>query len=817
MLKLSAYLPSMEDHDELPSPLMDGDAVPAAVLPGDDLGEVAVVPELAPEVAVPVEDVVELPPHLDPTPMAPLEGEVIQEEIISEHLDTEAGQLLGAQIAMEGYSKLLRSAGKNMTRQSAAFMAVGMRRATRLVPGLALGMEDESSGTQVMAMQQAKVDEKGLGAKIKEAGAKIWEWIKAKFARFAEWLKSLVANKEKTKAETVYLIAATKAVETGNPGPVKNLEAPQGVKVSQVLDAIHGEDVRAPKAGKTVKLPAKFAPFLTKDGKLDLNLAVENEVRSKILHDYLRDGTAFVRGIIDIFKSATKDISAEEVGDRMSDLKKKHLGGKAGKWELHGMTVTLSDDGTMTAEETSVEGEVEVQVPSPQEIRRYLEDVNKVLNSDDDAGIKIAEEFNKAGEDMMRLEGVPADQIPKENMRAIEQAIGKVMNGQSFDSVIIKIGRHLDKMATVATKAADFFLASLLGKGNTISQEDFERLPSKGLAVIPQGPGPSRFQRGVTMAKEAWRKLREFFQRLWDQFSAWCQKLWAKIRGTEADTDVLLLTNDAAPDEAGGAPGQIPQLPTGTRMKSVQAVRLLGGPAAAPGETPAAVSEEPSVIIPPAPPAGVPAGSIQVPEALEIMVGNGIEAEPVWEETMLNWLLRHYIPTQEKIVRDLTSWAGTSNFDGGIMEWSGLVENATEQLWKGMPTDNVPGQRTIAPGKGCKIQVRQEGMMGEAPVVKILKRRQIDQALSRQKKLLKGIAGIEKFRIAAERQRASLNAILDKRVAAGAEESAVTQFYNNLEQNIIQSSAAVVAGVITKMCDARNAVFDAMIAARARK
>ena len=819
MLKLSAYLPSVENHDDMPSPLMDGDAVPAVVapiaeinqdvLPGDDLGAVQVVEDLS---SLPVEELVELPPHLDPTPMQPLEGEVIQEELIAENLDTEAGQLLGAQIAMEGYSTLLRSAGKNMTRQSAAFMAVGMRRASRLLPGVTLGMEDETSGTQVMAMQQAKVDEKGLGSKIAEAAGKIWEWLKQKFAKLKELAQSLFKRKQKedTSKEIVYLLAASKAVESGKPGSVKGVEAPGGLRTSQVLDAIHGEDVRAPKAGKTVKLPAKFAQFLTKDGKLDLNLTVENEMRTKVLIDYLKSGTAFAKGVAQIFRDNGKSLTAEMLGDLLSDLKKKTLATTAKTWDLHGMRVAISADGLMTMEELPADGDIEVQVPSPQEIRRYLEDIEKVLNSDIPAGEAVAREFLAAGEEIMRLGGIAEDQIPKDEMPGIERVLMQTMNGSTFDSAMLKVGNHMDKMSTVATKACDFFLAALLGKDNTISQEDFERLPSKGLSVVQQPRGPGMGARLVAGAQQAWQKIKAFFAKLWQQFSDWAKNLWARLTGTEQQTDVLLLTNAAVPED-GRPAGDVAALPQGTRLKSVQAARMLGGPSA-PTEAPVEAVVEPMAAAAPS----LPAGMVFVPEAAQIMVGNALQIDPVWEEEMTNWLIRHYIPTQEKIVRDLISFAGSYTFDGGIMGYKPIVDKMVPQLFQGMPSTPVPGQRTITPGEGCKLKVSQEGMMGETQPVAIVKKRPLDQALARQKKLLRALSGLEKTRLVTERQRGQLNTILDRRVSEGVAEADVTAFYNYMERVVMVSSAAVVANVIAKMCDARVAVADAMIVARAQ-
>lgn len=819
MLKLSAYLPSVENHDDMPSPLMDGDAVPAVVapiaeinqdvLPGDDLGDVQVVEDIS---SLPVEELVELPPHLDPTPMQPLEGEVIQEELIAENLDTEASQLLGAQIAMEGYSVLLRTAGKNMTRQSAAFMAVGMRRASRLVPGVSLGMEDESSGTQVMAMQQAKVDGKGLGSKIAATAKKIWEWLKQKGQELIAFLRKSFSRKKEMQAQATYLIAASEAVASNNPKKVEGLEAPSGIKVAQVLDAIHGEDVRAPKS-QTVTIPEALATYVTKNGKLDLSMTVENEVRTKVMVDYFKDATAFLNAITEMFKGVNNDTPVEQVTDQMSDLVKKHFGGKPGKWEIHGMFIERTAEGRLVLEKNDQQGAVEVQLPSPQEIGKYMKDVKAVLDSDVAEGDTVIKAYEQAAENMMRLG--EATNLSPERSDELGSAMSKVLQGNSFEDQIRNIGIWLDRISGASIKAADFFLSHHLGKGNTVSQEDFERLPSKGLMVVDQPRGPGMGARLVAGAQQAWQKIKAFFAKLWQQFSDWVKNLWARLTGTEKQTDVLLLTNNAVPED-GQSAGDVAALPQGTRLKSVQAARMLGGPGSSvPGEAPVEAVAEP--MAPPAPAApSVPAGMVYVPEAIQLMVGDTLQIDPVWEEEMTNWLIRHYIPTQEKIVRDLISFAGSYAFDGGIMGYKPTVDKMVPQLFQGMPSTPVPGQRTITPGEGCKLKVSQEGMLGEVQPVAIVKKRPLDQALSRQKKLLRALAGLEKTRLVTERQRGQLNTILDRRVADGVAEADVTAFYNYMERSVMVSSAAVVANVIAKMCDARVAVADAMIVARAQ-
>ncbi len=805
MLNLSAYTASMEDHeDEIPSPLMDYNTEPAIVAPVAEFIEPI-------EGALPViEEAVVLPPALDPTPLQPLPETGMQEELIAENLDAEVGQLMGAQIALEGYSKLLRGAGKNMTRQSAAFMAVGMIRANRIMGVTSLGLESEESGTQVMAMQKANIDEKGLGDKVKEVAGKIWEWLKAQYGKLKALYEKLKAHFSKDKEKVTYLLTFTDAMESGNTEKVKGLEAPSGLRASQVLDAIHGEAVRAPKQ-KTVMLPAALAQYVVRNGKLDLSLVTEADYRSKGALPFIRDMTEMANKLTAYLGTITAETSSEEIGDKAADIRKQTLGGKAGKWELPGMTVERTADGVFTASQPDTSEEVEVTIPSLAEIRQFLQGLDKVIGTDDQ---EMGEASNKFLESGTRLMSVPnLKKLPPEKAQEIGKVLQSVIASQehgSMDSGLLKATKHMAQVRSGAIKACDFFIASYLGGGNSISQEDYLALPSN---QAPAGPGLG--SRMVAGAKEAWAKLKAYFLRLWQQFTEWAKRLWARITGTDQKTTVLLLTNAAVPEDGQPGSGDVQSLPPGTGLKSVQAARALGGPSttpdAGPGEPPVVVEPDTSV-----PSNGVPNGMVYVQEAAELMVNGTVQFDPIWEEQMATWLVNHYIPTQEKVVRDLISFAGSYTFDGGLMGYTPTIEKLVQPLFQGMPSGAVPGQRTITQGVGCKLKVSQEGMMGEVQPIKLMKKRQIDQALARQKKLLKVLSGLEKSRLIMERQRGQLNAILDRRVQSGVTEQAVTQFYNTMEHSVMVSSASVVASVIAKMCDARVAVADAMIVARAQ-
>lgn len=804
MLKISAYTVSNENLDEtIPSPLVDGDAP-------------AVVPEMpveyAPAELQPIEQSVVLPPHLDPTPVDPLSADIIQEEVIAENLETEAGQLMGASIALEGYAQLLKSSGKNMTRQSAAFMAVGMRRANRLLPGASLGLEDEESGTQVMAMQQSKVDEKGLGAKLKETAAKVWEWLLKQVEKLKAQMVKLRAFFSKEKVKIEYLLGFAGAVESGSPAKLKALEAPAGLKTATLAENV--ESFNKP-SGNRIKLsPGEISLFVS-NGKLDLSAEGVLQLAKTELPAYVTKATAYGVAHAKINKELTSSSTPDEVVAQLEENAKATLGSDPTEIKVTEHAVyTRDSEGFVRFDSGEGDGADEVDLPDVATIKQFLAKLQEVIKVENTVDASINKMLNTINE-VSQTRDTVANRIGEDLFSSIftkSMTFQRRPNFETFGNVE-SIKRILSVVTKNGVALADKLLAAHAGHDGTISQEDFTALPSRGLSVIPgqTAGGPGLLQRGMAAGQELWRKMKEFFARLWAQFSEWAKNLWARITGVGQKTDVLLLTNNAVP-EGGEAPGDVAALPPGTRLKSVQAARTLGGPSTTGPVVDDVVAEVPAS---PAAP-GLPAGMVLVPEAIELMVNGQLAFDPSWEEAMTNWLIKHYIPTQEKIVRDLTSFAGSSELDEGLMGIVNVVERATPQLFEGMPTQPAPGMRTIKPGEGCKLQVQQEGMLPDPGPIKILKKRQIDQALARQKKLLIALGGVEKSRLVTERQRATLNSLLDRRVAAGVPEANVTQFYNYMERNVMVSSAAVIVAVITKICEARVTVADAMIVARAQ-
>lgn len=806
MLNLSAYTASLEDHeDEIPSPLMDYNTEPAIVAPVAEFIEPI-------EGALPViEEAVVLPPALDPTPLQPLPETGMQEEIIAENLDAEVGQLMGAQIALEGYSKLLRGAGKNMTRQSAAFMAVGMMRANRIMGVTSLGLESEDSGTQVMAMQKANVDEKGLGAKIKEIAAKIWEWIKEKGRQLRALYDKIKASFAKDKEKVVYLIAAAEAVQSGNPGKVEKLEAPSGLKTSQVLDAIHGEGVRNP-TSKTVTLPGALAQYVTLDGKLDLNVKLEHDLRSNGVMAYIKDGTAFLNEITAYFSSITKDTSVEEISDNVSDIMKKTIGKTQVTFPLHGgMSAVRGADGSFKITGTPVTEAIEVQSPGMPELTSFLKSIEATLDADVRDGEAVSAAYASAIEKMMSVGDQVSAKLGAEHADKLGSALGKVLRGAAVEDNIRDLSIYMDRARNGAVAACDFFIASHLGGGNSISQEDYTALPSN---QAPAGPGLG--SRMVAGAKAAWAKVKAFFIRLWEQLRDAVKRAWEKLFGTNKQTDILLLANNYVPEDGQAPTGPAPDLPQGSGLKSVAAIRSLPAPGAAPQMEPEAivpdVTPEPSA--PEAPP-----GHVFANGAKQLQLGNTWAYDPSIEETYVNWLVRSYNPGLIKMWRDLISY-----INGGIDpkqtdQWGKVITDMFSRLMQGAPTGQFPGNIdvSVAPQAPCFSFGRGE-IGGETAAVKVIGRRQIDQALSRQKKSLQVLIAAESVFTEHNKLRDQFEATIDRLIKAADDETANqwANLYTIVNRTMGNTAFNQLLRRIKGTFSARVELFDAMIAARAK-
>uniref|UniRef100_A0AB39CCM7 Internal head protein n=1 Tax=Pseudomonas phage RVTF4 TaxID=3236931 RepID=A0AB39CCM7_9VIRU len=237
-MKFSKLMAALEDFEETPIPesvaaVAEGDTVDPQPIGGADapVNEPATIPD-AGEVPLAVPEVSPLPtidePVVAETPVVvPAavegEGEVIAQElpveaqgelIIDSPMDhdntmammdgalvqetalaNDLGEIVETHAALEAYCNLLKQAGRDgITRQAAGFLRVGLEQFhndghidfSKQIASL----EDMGDGPK-QHLLPGKVDEKGLGAKLKEAAGKIWEWLKKTWGKAKEFVNNL--------------------------------------------------------------------------------------------------------------------------------------------------------------------------------------------------------------------------------------------------------------------------------------------------------------------------------------------------------------------------------------------------------------------------------------------------------------------------------------------------------------------------------------------------------------------------------------------------------------------------------------------------
>lgn len=282
MLNLSRYAPAMEDFEEAPMAeavvaVAEGDVVDPQIvtnadgvqghyIPTDQSGEMppafvplggymgGEAPEVSPLPAVeleigagpsgvegelPAADFAGQAPGLivdqvidhDAT-MPMLERTVEEQSVIADS----AGEVLEVREALEAYAGLLKQAGRDgISKQAAAFLAVGLKRCDRVISttSLTLGMEHYDASPR-SALQPAQVSLEDLREKIKAAAAQFLEWMKglwAKAKQFAEHLSQGIVQLEHKLGQV-----EAKANELGSAAASKQ---PITVDVSKI--AVNGK------------------------------------------------------------------------------------------------------------------------------------------------------------------------------------------------------------------------------------------------------------------------------------------------------------------------------------------------------------------------------------------------------------------------------------------------------------------------------------------------------------------------------------------------------------------------------------------------
>lgn len=159
--------------------------------------------------------------------MAMMDGNLVEQTALSNDL----GEIVEAHTALEAYCSLLKQAGRDgITRQAAGFLRVGLEQFhadghidfSKQIASL----EDMGEGEK-QHLLPGKVEEKGLGAKLKEAAGKIWEWLKniwGKAKNFVNNLRNGVVGLERKLKKAQEVAGKTKGsagdFQVPNPGRI---------------------------------------------------------------------------------------------------------------------------------------------------------------------------------------------------------------------------------------------------------------------------------------------------------------------------------------------------------------------------------------------------------------------------------------------------------------------------------------------------------------------------------------------------------------------------------------------------------------------
>jgi hypothetical protein len=212
-------LPIIEEAPVIAAPIAE---VPAAI-EGEGLTP---LPEGAPP-AMSGELVIESPMDHDNT-MDMMDQTIVE----STAMANELSEVVEVQTALECYQKLLRQAGPDgISRQAAGFMRVGLEQFQHDghvdLSKLIASMEDMGEGEK-QHLLPSKLKSDTLGSKIKEAAAKVWEWLKGLWEKSKNFVTQLLQgvvglerklNKAKAAAEK----AGSKAggeFKVPNPGRI---------------------------------------------------------------------------------------------------------------------------------------------------------------------------------------------------------------------------------------------------------------------------------------------------------------------------------------------------------------------------------------------------------------------------------------------------------------------------------------------------------------------------------------------------------------------------------------------------------------------
>ncbi|WDS62336.1 hypothetical protein [Pseudomonas phage D6] len=165
--------------------------------------------------------------------------------------DEEEEAVTDVQYAVECYTELLRNSGKNLTHQSAAFMAVGLQ---RIQKQLGLNTVSTESFVEGPSAGRYTLSAEGIGEKLKEAGKAAWAKILELWKKLKGWFSKLFQGVEQKKEENVYLLKVLSAVEAG-PEAVEKVPEPPESPARKPFKA--GEAIKRFKKNKAAMARAK--------------------------------------------------------------------------------------------------------------------------------------------------------------------------------------------------------------------------------------------------------------------------------------------------------------------------------------------------------------------------------------------------------------------------------------------------------------------------------------------------------------------------------------------------------------------------------
>lgn len=390
---------------------------------------------------------------------------LVEDEKDAEFIQHEIEEIVEASVALEKYIEILDKARwDGVSKQTARTIMVGVKRIDERFgqrSALAISMEDETEGPQRIGsdMEQSKLSKDGLVGRAKEMWAKFVEFIKKAFA------------KAKDKVSKV-------------------MEHISGIKpkLAKLYEDFENWSPNGPNGGKKITLPAKVAAYTYFEGKyVDIEAV-------KALLMWIYDGSNAV--IVDVAKKIRSLKGDENLLEVLEQL----------KFALPALPsnlptnydVTLEDD-TLDFKFLGVAEEVEVQVRSKSEIRKYIK---QAMDCTDAAGSR--KDKNNAAF--------------VASMEMLDSSFNLIDNGQESVEALRNIIQRLNKLRDVTLNLSIQLLQTTikaydvctLERGGDIQPDEDEEYGMEGFGDSAKA-GLKKlieaFKAMIAKLKERWTKL----------------------------------------------------------------------------------------------------------------------------------------------------------------------------------------------------------------------------------------------------------------------------------------------------------------------